>query len=548
MDPQQERRFFLKQVWLKSYENGITSNLEYPAMTLSEMLHRTTLRFPDQNALIYLEHQWTYQELDILVSQMANLLISLGLKPGERVGIQLLNSPQFIIAYFGILRAGGITVPINPAFSGDELSYIIQDSGMELLITNLEMVPVLKDSSFPHLKIIVTDIRVPFSADHDFDLSINALKLEKALFEHPTTDPKIEITPDSIANLQYTGGTTGIIKGATLTHRNLAVNAAQFRSWLKNIYEDGTGKFICVLPMFHIYAITTTMNHAIISGSSQCLLSKFDINELMRLIEKQKPNLFMGVPAMYIAIAMRDTAKNYDFSSIKACVCGSAPLPPAIQQKFKKLTGTEVRDAYGLSECSPVVAATPIKGKNKYGSIGTPIPDTEVKIIDPETGKEVEFDTVGEIVVKGPQVMKGYWNRPKETAMVLKDGWLHTGDLGTMDKNGYIFITDRLKDMINVGGEKVYPREIEDLLYTHPAVKEVAVIGAPHALRGEVPEAYVVLRETAATSERELRHFCTEHLSKYKVPHKIEVVDELPRSSVGKVLRRLLRDKYQKKQ
>jgi long-chain acyl-CoA synthetase len=538
----------LKQVWFKSYENGTPSHLEYTAITLSEMLHQSTSRFPNQKALIYLEHEWSYQELNNLVSQMANLLISYGVKPGDRVGIQLPNSPQFVIAYFGILRAGAITVPINPNFSGDELVYIIEDSGMETLITNLEMVPVLEGNSFQNLKIIVTDIRVPFSADHDYDLPADAIKLEKVLMGQSTTDPKVDITPDSLANLQYTGGTTGIIKGAMLTHRNLTVNAAQFRSWCNNVYQDGTGRFICVLPMFHIYAVTTTMNHAIISGSSQFLLSKFDINDLMRLIEKHRPNLFMGVPAMYIAIALRDSTKNYDLSCIEACVCGSAPLPPAIQQKFKELTGSEVRDAYGLSECSPVVSATPINGKNKYGSIGIPVPDTEVKIVDPETGEELGFGAVGELVVKGPQVMKGYWGHPKETAMVLKDGWLYTGDLVTIDKDGYIFITDRLKDMINVGGEKVYPREIEDLLYTHPAVKEAAVIGAPHELRGEVPEAYVVLKEVAATSEKELRHFCIKHLSKYKVPHKIVIVDELPRSSVGKVLRRILRDKYHKKQ
>jgi long-chain acyl-CoA synthetase len=241
---------------------------------------------------------------------------------------------------------------------------------------------------------------------------------------------------------------------------------------------------------------------------------------------------------------MRETG-NYDLSSIEACVCGSAPLPPTVQDRFEKMTGGKLREGYGLSECSPVVAVTPINGRVKYGSVGTPLPDTDIKIVHPDTGEELkEIGAVGEILVKGPQVMQGYWGQPKETALVLKDGWLHTGDLGSMDEDGYIFITDRLKDMIIMSGEKVYPREIEDLLYTHPAVKEVAVIGAPHPLRGEVPEAYVVLKETAATSEKELRHFCIEHLTKFKVPHKIEVVEELPRSSVGKVLRRLLRDKY----
>jgi long-chain acyl-CoA synthetase len=538
-----------QKVWIKSYESGIPSHLEYPDYNLSEMLQHTTSKFPEQIALVYLDHQWTYQELDDMVSKMANLLITFGIKPGERVGLQLHNSPQFVITYFGILRSGAIAVPVNPIFSGDELGYIIKDSGIKILVTNLEMVSVLETCNFDNLKIIVTDIRVPLSPDHDYNLTLNnAVKLEKTLFDQPTCPPKVELTPDSVANLQYTGGTTGIYKGATLTHRNLVVNATQFRCWFNNIYEDGKGKFICVIPMFHIYAMSTTMNHAILSGSSLFILSKFDLNELMRLIEKYKPNLFMGVPAMYSAIAMRDMGHNYNLSSIEACVSGSAPLPPAVHDKFEKLTGGKLREGYGLSECSPVVAVTPIGGSVKYGSVGVPLPDTDIKIVDPETGEELkEFGAVGEILVKGPQVMQGYWGHPQETSMVLKDGWLYTGDLGSVDEDGYIFITDRLKDMIIMGGEKIYPREIEDLLYTHPAIKEAAVIGAPHPLRGEVPEAYVVLKETAATSEKELRHFCSEHLSKYKVPHKIEVVEELPRSSVGKVLRRLLRDRYNKK-
>jgi long-chain acyl-CoA synthetase len=535
----------LKQVWFKSYESGIPTHLEYPSLTLSEVLQHTAGRFPNQTALVYLNHQWTYQELNDLASKTANLLLTLGVKPGDRVGIQLPNSPQFVITYFGILRSGAIAVPINPSFNGDELMYIIKDSSMNVLITCVEMVSILESCGMNNLKIIATDIRVPFTVDHKYLLSPEALKLEEVLFEQPAYIPQVGLTPDSIANLQYTGGTTGIYKGAILTHRNLVVNATQFRYWFKNVYEDGTGKFICVIPMFHIYAMSTTMNHAILSGSSLFILPKFDLNELMRQIENYKPNLFMGVPAMYSAIAMRDTGHNYDLSSIEACMCGSAPIPMAVHEKFEKLTGGKLREGYGLSECSPAVALTPIYGQVKYGSSGVPVPDTDIQIVDPQTGKELnEFGAVGEIVVKGPQVMQGYWGQPEETALVLKDGWLHTGDLGSIDEDGYVFITDRLKDMIIMGGEKIYPREIEDLLYTHPAVKESAVIGAPHPLRGEVPEAYVVLKEMAATSERELRHFCMEHLSKFKVPHKIELVDELPRSSVGKVLRRLLREKY----
>jgi Acyl-CoA synthetases (AMP-forming)/AMP-acid ligases II len=541
----------LKPVWLRSYESGILSHIEYPSDTLSEILQNATKRFPKKTALVYMDHQWNYQELDELVSKMANLLLALEVKAGDRVGIQLPNSPQFVITYFGTLRSGAISVPINPQFSGDELAYIIKDSGMKFIITSLEMVPLLEATGISDLKIIATDVRVPFAAENDYSLNSKVIKLEKVLFNQPDKGPKAAITPDSIANLQYTGGTTGIYKGAILTHRNLVVNAAQFRYWFKNVYQDGAGKFICVIPMFHIYAMSTTMNHCILSGSSLYILPKFDLNELMRQIDKYKPNLFMGVPAMYSAIALRESSHNYDLSSIEACMCGSAPIPAAIHEKFEQLTGGKLREGYGLSECSPAVALTPIYGRVKYGSAGVPIPDTDVKIADPETGEELEdVGAVGEILVKGPQVMQGYWNQPEETVKVLKDGWLHTGDLGCIDEDGYVFITDRLKDMIIMGGEKIYPREIEDLLYTHPAVKEAAVIGAPHPLRGEVPEAYVVLKEAAATSEvseKELRHFCSEHLSKFKVPHKIEILDELPRSTVGKVLRRLLREKYHPK-
>lgn len=534
-----------RKKWLKAYEPGISAQIQYPSLTLSEVLHNSTTRFGSQTAMIYLEEQWTYQELDDLVSRMANLLIELGIKPGDRVGVQLLNSPQFVFSYFGILRAGAIAVPINPHFTGDDLAYIIKNSGMKLIVTGVENMPVLAQIGIKDLKVMLTDIRVPFKENHEYEGPANVIMLEGVLFKHSAADPQVNITPDSIANLQYTGGTTGIYKGAILTHRNLVVNATQFRYWFKNVYQDGAGKFVCVIPMFHIYAMSTTMNHAILSGSSIVILSKFDLNELMRLIDKYKPNLFMGVPAMYGAIAMRE-GHNYDLSSIEACMCGSAPISVAVHEKFEKITGGKLREGYGLSECSPAVALTPINGRVKYGSAGVPVPDTDVMIVDPQTGLEItEPGVVGEVLVKGPQVMQGYWEQPEETALVLKDGWLRTGDLGSLDEDGYVFIADRLKDMIIMGGEKIYPREIEDLLYAHSAVKEVAAIGVPHSLRGEVPQAYVVLKENAATSEKELRQYCAEHLSKYKVPHKIEFIEELPRNSVGKVLRRLLREKIE---
>ncbi len=531
----------MEKHWLKFYESGVSSHLEYPALTLNQVLKNSSAKFPDHQALSYLDCSWSYRNLDGIVSQMAHFLRSLGIQPGDRVGIQLPNSPQFVIAYYGAIRAGAIVVPVNPQFSGNDLSLIIADSGMKAIVASLEILPVIQAANPGAVKLIVTDIKTPFGPGQTHPVPDGTIRMEE-LFTQPSSDPTVPVTPDSVATLQYTGGTTGLSKGAVLSHSNLVTNAIQFRNWFSNVFADGEGRFVCVIPLFHIYGLTTSMNTAVLTGSAMLLLSKFDLNDLMQLIDKQKPNLFMGVPAMYGAIAARDS-HNYDLRSIRACVSGSAPLPLAIQEKFMKITGGKLVEGYGLSEASPVVAVNPINGVIKNGSIGLPFPDTEIKVVDPQTGLEVAGPgQVGELLVKGPQVMQGYWNRSDETALVLKDGWLHTGDLVRYDEDGYLYIADRLKDMIIMGGEKIYPREIEDLLYTHPAIREAAVIGTPHPLRGEVPEAYVALKEGATTTEKELKQFCSKHLSKFKVPHKIEIVDALPRSSVGKVLRRLLKD------
>jgi len=535
--------------WINQFEKNLPRSLEYPSSTLVDLLKNATDTYPNQPAMVYLDHSWSYQELNSLASRMANALVALGVNPGDRVGVHLPNCPQFIMGYYGILRAGAIAVSINPLFSGDDLSFIIKDSGLKVIITSTDLFPALNQLVLADLKVLVTDIHKIFSANSSSSTPTGNFafirNLEEFLFNQADTDPEIKILPDHIANLQYTGGTTGRSKGAVLTHRNLVANAFQFRTWMQNVYNNGDGRFIAVIPLFHIYGLTTCMNTPVLSGSTILLLPKFEINELMRVIDKYKPNIFNGVPAMYGALVMRDS--EYDMSSIKACVSGSAPLPPSIQRKFEEVTGGKLVEGYGLSEASPVVTVNPIYGQVKVGSIGVPFFDTDIKIINPQTGEDItNTGEVGELLVKGPQVMQGYWRQPEETELVLDNGWLHTGDLVRMDEEGYIYVADRLKDMIIMGGEKIYPREIEDLLYTHPAVREVAVVGVPHSLRGEVPQAYVALKETAATSEKELRHFCSEHLSKFKVP-RIKLVDALPRNSVGKVLRRLLRKENKEK-
>ncbi|HHT48559.1 MAG TPA: long-chain fatty acid--CoA ligase [Firmicutes bacterium] len=527
--------------WVNHYEHGVSSHLKYPKLTLGQVLHQTADKYPDHTAFIFLEQEWTYRQFNELVSKMANALIELGLSVGDPVGIYLPNSPQFLIAYYGILRSGGIAVPINPMLTGNDLAFVIKDAGMKILITSTDTLDPIEQAKTSDLQIITTVLTGQLDPECNQPTASGLLALEKLLATATGTDPQVPIGPEAIANLQYTGGTTGRSKGAILSHANLLANAIQFRDWFKNVYTDGDGRFLGVIPFFHIYGLTTTINGPILTGSSIILHSRFDINEIMQSINKYKPNLFMGVPAMYAAIAMRDS-QGYDLSSIRACVSGSSPLPPAVQERFEQVTGGKLVEGYGLSECSPIVTVTPIYGTVKPGSIGIPIADTKIKIVDPTTGEEITTSgEIGELLVQGPQVMQGYWNNPEETELVLVDGWLRTGDLVYMDDDGYIFIADRLKDMIIMGGEKIYPRELEDFLYTHPAVKEVAVTGIPHPLRGEVPKAFVVLKEGVETTEKELRHYCLDHLSRFKVP-KIQIIDALPRNAVGKVLRRLLRE------
>jgi long-chain acyl-CoA synthetase len=535
--------------WFPFYEEGLTPHLEYPSLTLSQILQETADKYPTHSAMLYQGRRWNYTELNKMVSQMSQLLKKLGVAKGDRVGIHLLNCPQFIIACYGSSRCGAIAVTINPHFTGNDLEYIIRNSGLKTIVTCIELLPLLESINISGLQIITTDIRSPFAADQDYPAPANIVRLERELFRQSKNDPHVPMTPDDIAYLQYTGGTTGVYKGAMLSHRNLITNSIQIRHFFKNAYQDGDGRFVCVIPLFHIYGMTTSMHMPILTGSEIQLLPKFDINELMSMIDQYKPNIFMGVPAMYGAIAMRDGNHHYNLHSIRACVSGSAPLPQSIADKFEAITGGKLREGYGLSETSPVITINPIYGQAKIGSIGIPVSDTDIRIIDPESGADLtDSGQVGEINVKGPQVMHGYWQQQKETAMVLHDGWLRTGDLGWMDEEGYTHITDRLKDMIIMAGEKVYPREIEELLYTHPAVQEAAVIGVPHPLRGEVPHAYVTLRKNRVVSEKELKQFCAKSLSKFKMPQKIEIVDALPRSTVGKILRRVLKVNYLQKQ
>jgi long-chain acyl-CoA synthetase len=357
------------------------------------------------------------------------------------------------------------------------------------------------------------------------------------------------VSPADTAILQYTGGTTGVPKGAILTHRNLVVNAVQCRAWLM-IRNEGVDRILAVLPFFHVYGLTAAMNFSVLIAAEMILLPKFHTTEVLDSIAKYRPTFFPGIQAMFLAISNHPRIHKYDLTSIKAAISGAGPLMREVQERFEQLTGARIVEGYGLSEASPITNANPFFGRRKIGSIGLPWPDTEAKIVDIETGEKIlPVGEAGELVVRGPQVMKGYWNMPEETALALRHGWLHTGDIARMDEEGYFYIVGRIKDMIKTMGENVYPREVEEVLYTHPKVKEAVVVGLAHEkFLGEKVKAYVVLKEGQQASADELIQYCRERLSKFKVPKEIEFRDQLPKTLVGKVLRRVLKDEEMKKE
>jgi long-chain acyl-CoA synthetase len=374
---------------------------------------------------------------------------------------------------------------------------------------------------------------------------IDFLALLKSASPLPVT---AEVTPDDTALLQYTGGTTGIPKGAILTHRNLVVNAVQHKAWL-TVGREGEERILAALPFFHVYGMSTAMNLGILLGAELILIPKFHTKEVLGFINKYRPTIFPGIQAMYLAISSYPTIQKYDLTSIKAAISGAGPLMKEVQERFERLTKARIVEGYGLSEASPVTHCNPLFGQRKNGSIGLPFPDTDAKIVDIASGtKDLPVGSTGELVVSGPQVMKGYWNKPEETAVALRGGWLHTGDIAVMDKDGYFSIVDRIKDMIKTVGENVYPREVEEVLYTHPKVREAVVVGVPHEkFLGEKIKAYIVLKEGQSATAEEIIQYCRDQLSKFKVPKEIEFRDQLPKTLVGKVLRRVLRDEEMKK-
>jgi long-chain acyl-CoA synthetase len=498
----------------------------------------------------------SYQTLQRLANRFASALQRLGLTPGMRVSVHLPNCPQFLIAYYGILKAGGIVVPFNPLYVEGEIARQLRDSGAEIAVTldlfypriaairhntNVRDIVITRINDYfpPHLRLIYPlkarreghYITIPRAKD------VHRLHV---LLDEPSHPLAQRIDPQGPAVLLYTGGTTGIPKGAVLTHRNLVSNTLQTRSWFTKP-RTGTESILAVLPFFHSYGMTSVMNYAVSLGSRMLLLPRFQVDDVLRTIDRYHPSLFPAVPTIYTALVNHPHVKDFDLRSITACISGAAPLPVELQTRFETLTGGRLVEGYGLTEASPVTHTTPIFGVRKRGSIGIPIPDTVARIVDADMGTHtLGAGEVGELVISGPQVMAGYWNKLEETAHAVRGGWLYTGDLATMDHDGYFFIIDRKKELIITGGMNVYPREVEEVLYAHPAVMEAAIIGVPDAYRGEIVKSFVVLKPGALATPENIIEHCRKHLAPFKVPKEVEFRNELPKSLVGKILRRVL--------
>lgn len=487
----------------------------------------------------------TYQELKVQVDRLANAWQELGIQKGDRVGLMLANHPDYVIAYYAAQMLGAIVVQVNPHYTAREIFEIIADSGMGYL--------VLSDSNRAVFKQIEADtsLKAVFLSNDphpdDVQLELPTYSLNKLIKRaKPLASCAAIDVHNDVAVIQYTGGTTGKIKGAMLTHYNLIANVVQSDLMYFDTFNVASEVTLTATPLYHVYAMTSAMNLSIYSAQTMLIVRQFEVKSVLSLIERYRPTFFPGVPTMYNAIVNEPNVEKMTLDSFKVCSCGSAPLPIEILHRFEKLTGVPILEGYGLSEAAPTTHRNPINGVRKVGSIGIPFPMTDSKVVD-EKGHEVSVGTVGELVLKGPQVMKGYWRKPEQTKEAVRDGWLYTGDLAKMDEDGYFYIVGRKKEMIISGGFNIYPQEVENVLYDHPAVKEAAVIGVPHSYSGERVKAFIVLKEGQRANEQDLLNHCSENLTRYKVPKEIEIRDTLPRNTVGKLLKRKLVEEERRK-
>ena len=544
----------MERPWLKFYDPGVPYHIDYPEIPLDRILDNAVRNFPEKEAILFQGRKITYRELGEQVAHLASGLAQMSLKKGQRMAIMLPNCPQYIVAYYAILKIGGIVVNVSPMYVERELEFQLRDAGVETILALRDLYPRLAAvrEKVSLKTIILTDLHETGGEGTQQQLGTAAAEgvyeyAELLAMGKRLPPPYVQVNPGEVAVLQYTGGTTGFSKGAMLTHRNLVSDVLQCVSWNQDAVK-GQERMLAVLPFFHVYGMTVAMNEAIELAATIILLPRFNVDEALEAINLYQPTRFPGVPTMYMAMINHPQAKKYNISSIRVCSSGSAPMPIEAQKRFEELTGAKISEGYGLTEASPVTHANPFMGKRKIGSIGLPRPDTDAKIVDLETGeKDLPPGEEGELCIRGPQVMLGYWNRPEETAKTLRHGWLYTGDIARVDEEGYFYIVDRKKDMIICSGYNVYPREVEEVLYQHPKIQEACIVGVPDPYRGETVKAFVVLKEKEQATVEEIIEFCRKNMAKYKVPTLVEFRKELPKSHVGKVLRKILREEETKR-
>ncbi|MED4925437.1 long-chain fatty acid--CoA ligase [Anoxybacillus geothermalis] len=533
---------------LPFYPEHVSFYIDIPDKTVCDVLQERAGEFGSQPALTFYDKTITYAELAAAVNRFASSLQARGVQKGDRVAIMLPNCPQYVIAYYGILQAGAIVTQVNPMLVERELAYLLKDSGAKMIVIYEPLYPRL--AAVRGETAVEQAVTVSLGAPPSVALAEGDVTFDKFLAAGSGVVRPVPIEPmHDIAVLQYTGGTTGRSKGAMLTHRNIFANVLQCAEFFKGTFELGKERYLTVIPLFHVFAMTSGMNLAIYQGAENILLPRFELKEVLETIRDKQPTVFPGVPTMYVAITNTPGVEQYGISSIKTCNSGSAPMPLELMRDFESKTGAVVLEGYGLSEASPVTHCNPPFAARKPGTVGIGMPLTEYKVVDVATGtQELPPGEVGELIIRGPQVMKGYWNMPEETAAALRDGWLYTGDLASIDEEGYVTIVDRKKDLIIAGGYNIYPREIEEVLYEHPAVREAAAIGVPDPYRGETVKAIIVLKDGQQASEEDILAHCRKNLAAYKVPRIIEFRTELPKTNVGKILRRALREEASRPQ
>ena len=544
--------------WLTSYEDGVPAAVDYEDLCLPAFLERSADEFPETMALLFQGYKVNFRELNEMVNRCAAGLHAMGIRKGDSVAILLPNVIPCVVAYYAILKIGARVVMNNPLYSDRELEHQFNDSGAVLLIT-LDLLVKRMVALRPQTKIqniIYTSIGdyLPFPKNLLFPLvgkkkglaakvapAERLFKWKDMLAQHPPQPPAVELALDDIAMLQYTGGTTGVSKGVMLTHANLSRQVQHIRAWFPK-FKRGEEIMLGALPFFHVFGLSVAMNFAIYMGWGDILVPKPQPEPLLEAIGKFRPTFAPLVPTMYIGMLSLPQINQTDLTSIAGCFSGSAPLPVEIIRDFEEKTGAVIVEGFGMTESSPVTHINPFGGQRKVGSIGIPIPDTEARIVDlGDPSQEMPVGETGELVVRGPQVMQGYWQREDATAETLVDGWLHTGDIAMMDEEGYFYIVDRKKDMIISGGYNVYPRDIEEVLFEHPQIAEATAIGVPHPKRGEQVKAFVVLKSGETTTPEEIIAYCKDKLATYKLPTEIEFMDSLPKTNVGKVLKKELR-------